>query len=217
MVHPVVRPDAAEAQRLVQLFNDVLHEDRYEIVERTRLGTRSIWATRRRSLDGTGPLPGVRHARSTFDAEYVLQQITRMEAAVEADPRLAIGTAEELVETTCKEILDLRGQPVEGHPDLPRLVRLVAEELDLIPEGVAPTSRAPDTIKRVLGSLAAVVGGVAELRNHYGTGHGESPRSGGLTARHAKLAVGAASTVAVFLFETHTARPAQQTQGADDS
>jgi hypothetical protein len=143
MVHPVVRSDAVEAQRLVQLFNDALREDGYEIVERTRLGTRSIWSARRRSLDGTGPLPGVRHARTTLDAEYVLQQITRMEAAVEADPRLAIGTAKELVETTCKEILELRGHPVEGHPDLPRLVRLVAEQLDLVPRASHPPVEPP--------------------------------------------------------------------------
>ncbi len=37
----------------------------------------------------------------------------------------------------------------------------------------------------------------------YGTGHGQHGSSSGLTTRHAKLAVGAASTLAVFLFETH--------------
>ena len=53
----------------------------------------------------------------------------------------------------------------------------------------------------------AMAQSLAELRNLYGTGHGKDGKSKGLAARHAKLAVGAAATVAVFLFETHKDRP----------
>ena len=44
---------------------------------------------------------------------------------------------------------------------------------------------------------------LAELRGLYGTGHGKHGKASGLNARHAKLAVGASSTLAIFLFETH--------------
>ncbi len=44
---------------------------------------------------------------------------------------------------------------------------------------------------------------LAELRELYGTGHGKHGSSTGLKTRHAKLAIGAAATFAVFLFETH--------------
>ena len=67
-------------------------------------------------------------------------------------------------------------------------------------------ARAADTIKRLLSNLATITQGIAELRNQYGTGHGRVRRSGGLTSRHAKLAVGAAATLAVFLVETHQVR-----------
>ena len=40
------------------------------------------------------------------------------------------------------------------------------------------------------------------LRGLFGTSHGQHGSTTGLTTRHAKLAVGAASTLAVF-FETH--------------
>ena len=53
---------------------------------------------------------------------------------------------------------------------------------------------------------ATITQGVAELRNHYGTGHGKVAGAKGLQSRHAKLAVGAASTLAVFLAETHNDR-----------
>lgn len=48
--------------------------------------------------------------------------------------------------------------------------------------------------------------GLAELRNLYGTGHGKNGKRAGLTGRHAKLAVGAATTLALFLFETREDR-----------
>ena len=38
----------------------------------------------------------------------------------------------------------------------------------------------------------------------YGTGHGKDGNSAGLRPRHARLAAGAATTLAMFLFETHT-------------
>jgi hypothetical protein len=50
------------------------------------------------------------------------------------------------------------------------------------------------------------VQGLAELRNLYGTGHGKEGSTKGLAARHAKLAVGAAITLADFLFDTHENR-----------
>ena len=90
--------------------------------------------------------------------------------------------------------------------DLPQLVKLTAKELDLTPDNIAHEAKASDTIKRLLSNLATITQGVAELRNHYGTGHGKTADAKGLEPRHAKLAVGAASTLAVFLAETHHAR-----------
>jgi hypothetical protein len=65
------------------------------------------------------------------------------------------------------------------------------------------SSRGSDIIKRLLSNLGTIGNGLAELRGLYGTGHGKHAKTGGLTARHAKLAVGAATTLATFLFDTH--------------
>jgi len=54
-----------------------------------------------------------------------------------------------------------------------------------------------------LSNLSTVGHGLAELRGLYGTGHGQHGTTAGLAPRHAKLAVGAAATLAMFLFETH--------------
>lgn len=76
-------------------------------------------------------------------------------------------------------------------------------ELNLVPEGVPNAARGADVIKRLLSNLSTIGHGLAELRGLYGTGRGKYGSTSGLTTRHAKLAVGAASTLAVFLFETH--------------
>jgi hypothetical protein len=60
-----------------------------------------------------------------------------------------------------------------------------------------------DCTKRLLSNLGTIGNGLAELRGLYGTGHGKHGKTAELSARHAKLAVGAAATLATFLFETH--------------
>ena len=60
-----------------------------------------------------------------------------------------------------------------------------------------------DIIKRLLSNLGTIGNGLAELRGLYGTGHGKHGKTSGLSARHAKLAVGAATPLATFLFDTH--------------
>jgi len=206
MLHPVVRRDVEEVERLRQSFNQCLKKDGYEIVERTRVSGRPVFAARLRVPSATKALDSVKETFVSVDANYVLQQITRMEAAVDEDPTLAIGTAKELVETCCKTILAEREVEIEGSPDLPRLVKQTTKTLALTPEDIPERAKAAKTIRRLLSNLATITQGIAELRNHYGTGHGAVATRKGLQPRHAKLAVGAASTLAIFLLETHQTR-----------
>ena len=64
-----------------------------------------------RLLAGEPNLIDLAKIAARFDADYLRQQIIRMEEAVESDPALAIGTAKELIETCCKTILEERGEP----------------------------------------------------------------------------------------------------------
>jgi len=83
------------------------------------------------------------------------------------------------------------------------LVKRTVKELKLTSSDIPDQAKAADTIRILLSNLATITNGIAELRNKYGTGHGKEASSRGLGPRHAKLAVGAASTLAVFLAETH--------------
>jgi hypothetical protein len=206
-IHPVVRPDPTEAERICQLYNEYLRRDGFQLTEKTRLSGKPVFVGR---YVGVGVTPAVSSARDTLagtDPGYVAQQITRMEASVVNDPALAIGTAKELVETCCKTILQEREIEFAPAADLVELMKLTIKELELTPKDIPDAAKAADTVKRVLSNLATITQGIAELRNRYGTGHGKIARSKGLGPRHAKLAVGAASTLAVFLVETHNEKP----------
>jgi len=142
-----------------------------------------------------------------FDAKYLAQQVRRMEQAIDAEPDLAIGTAKEVIETCCRTILAQRGKPVEGTPDIPALTKATLRELDLVPENVPEQARGADTTRRLLSNLSTIGQALAELRGIWGTGHGKDGTVQSISPRFARLAVGAATTLVTFLFETHKEKP----------
>jgi hypothetical protein len=181
-------------------YADSLETVPFEGDEAVAMRARAI-ATR---LIAGGPsLSDLKEKARSFNAGHLAEQIRRLEASVETDPSLAIGTAKELIETCCKTILSERGKPVIGTPDVPTLTKVTLKELKLVPEGIAEAARGADVMKRLLSNLGTIGNALAELRGLYGTGHGKHGSVSGLSARHAKLAVGAAATLTVFLFETH--------------
>ena len=148
-------------------------------------------------------LDDLKQTAVVFDAKHLAEQIRRIEQSVHSDPALAIGTAKELIETCCKTIMAERGKPIVGTPDIPTLTKATLKELKLVPEGIPDEARGGDVIKRLLQNLGSIGNSLAELRGLYGTGHGKHGNASGLSSRHAKLAVGVASTLVIFLFETH--------------
>ena len=147
---------------------------------------------------------------NALNAPWMRREIERMENAIDRDPALAIGTAKELIESCSKTILTERGVPYSNNADLPELTKLLAKELQLVPDGIPETARGSETIRLLLRNLVAITQYIAELRSLYGTGHGRDGRHRGLEARHARLAVGAAVTFIDFATETHRNRSDQR-------
>lgn len=151
-------------------------------------------------------LPALVEAAAGFDMPELTRQVERLRAAVDEDPSLAIGTAKELLETTCKTILHDHGIATEKKWDLMRLVKETRASLSLLPADIPDTAKGSKTMKVMLNNLATLVQGLAELRNLYGTGHGRHGGVNPIQPRHARLAVGSAATLVTFLFETHAER-----------
>jgi hypothetical protein len=140
-------------------------------------------------LDALMGLPGV-------DKKYIAQQIERMSSSVSKDPALAIGTAKEVVETCCKTILNALGKSAEMSPKLPSLVKATVQLL-LDSGRLAPITG--ESGRAIFGALGTLVGGIAELRNVHGTGHGQAHGNDKIGVRQARLAVGAAATICIYL------------------
>jgi len=191
--------------RLLKALIDYAEENAHETTEKHKKQVELCRGIASRLLAGGPSLDDLKQKAEALDANHLAEQIRRMKDSIETDPSLAIGTAKELIETCCKTILSERGQEISGTPDIPTLTKATLKELNLVPEGIPNAARGADVIRRLLSNLSTVGHGLAELRGLYGTGHGQHGSTSGLTTRHAKLAVGAASTLAVFLFETHEA------------
>jgi hypothetical protein len=208
MVHPVVQPDTVRSKGIVDQLNELLAPDGWMLKPHKQMSGRPVYAPARTGT-GAGTAVGFAHETAArIDSTHISQQLTRMEGAVDTDPELAIGTAKEFVESICKTILDERGVEHDKKDDLPALVKKTTKALNLTADDISDTAKAADTIRKMLSNLGTIVQGSAELRNAYGTGHGKSKSqaSSRLTPRHARLAVGAAATLGVFLYETHEAR-----------
>lgn len=143
-----------------------------------------------------------------FTSEYMQSQIEILFRTREENPTEAIGKAKELVESCCKTILEENGLQYGKACDAGRLIKETMECLNVAANDINENQAAGSTIKQILGSLSAVVQGLAELRNPYGTGHGKSDSYKGLSARHSKLAVGASVTLVEYLWDVHEWRKA---------
>jgi len=200
MIHPIVRVDAREVDYLAKLFNDFLRCESWELIETMSLGGKPVFSARQK-IGISVVTPEI--VTSALTTEYVMQQINRMQSEIGSDPTLAIGTAKEFVETVCKTILNQREIEYPDKIELQPLVKLTCQSLRLVRDSIPDSAKAAETIRNLLSNFAGIAQYLAELRNPYGTGHGKDANFKGLQPRHARLAVNAAQTVGVFLFETH--------------
>jgi len=182
-------PSAVGEGKTMRILLNHLRRDGF-VFENGRLESKSLTA-----------LPEVSSASKLINTSVIVEHIRRINPAIEADPDLAIGSAKELVETVAKHILEENGAGYDASASFQQLVKRALESLNLSVEAIPEASKGATALKQVLSGLNQVVGATAELRNLYGTGHGRT-RSGGLRPRHAKLVVGAAATLSVFLLET---------------
>ena len=84
-----------------------------------------------------------------------------------------------------------------------RIVKLTLKELRLDADDASLDAAAARITRRILGGLGSITQGLSELRNLQGTGHGKSAWHECAEPHYARLAVGAATALGVFLFEVY--------------
>lgn len=143
------------------------------------------------------------YLKKQFSSEYMATQIDSLMKMRETNPTDAIGRAKELVESCCKTILKETGVEVPNDWDMNELIKATKKKLDIDTESVLNNLPEAKTVKRILGSLTGLVGGIAEFRNGWGMGHGKASDFEPLFIRHAKLAVGSSITLVEYPWDTY--------------
>lgn len=118
------------------------------------------------------------------ESEAVREAWKKVQERLPRDPEGAITMARSLLEAGCKFVLEDKGETADEIFDLPRLYRHAAEHLHLDTRG-----EVDESLRRVLAACAAVVDGVAHLRNRLSDAHGKTRRSAKPGRRHAEFVV----------------------------
>lgn len=150
----------------------------------------------------TGPSRSLADRIKSDGIQAIEIEYDRAYKSIESDPGTAITAACAILESVCKYYLEETTQELPSKQVLGTLWPEVAKHLGLSPKDVAD-----DDLKRILQGLYSIGDGVAALRTHEGSAHGRSDgRAYRVAPRHARLAVHAAHTMAMFVLETWDAR-----------
>jgi hypothetical protein len=202
-VHPVVHPNEDEAREMAKSYNDHLVKEGWELYEADVLIGKPIFKARRTALSGLATHQTIRALAERLDADYIKRQVSRMTETGDRHPDLAVGTAKEVIETICRTILAERGAEIPHNPSLMDLTKATFGALQLMPEQVPDAIKGSKIIKKIVCNMISIIEEIEDLRDLYGTGHGKDGRTFAILPRHANLVVGSASTLVVFLYETH--------------
>ena len=163
------------------------------------VGGRAILAERR----GSGAIVEPFIAKvATLDFDTVQIEIARALPNLDSDPEDAVTAACSLVEAVCRSILIELKLPLPPKKDIDGLIRAVQEPLGLSPGRSGLPAEIEADIRQTLSGLTSVAKGIGALRTHAGDAHGREKGFRRIDPRIARLALNAASSLALFLIET---------------
>lgn len=203
VLHPIVRKEDAEQEALARAFNGHLRADGWELVEDAIINGRPAYVPQRKVHALGRSVQRIKAVAATLNSDTLYEDLRRLERIGDSEPGEAIGLAKEIVESCCKLILDDRKVMYSERAEIPDLLKLLRKEIKIMPDGIDDNVKGANEIRGILTSLGNIAHSLAPLRNAYGKGHGRGRDFRGLQPRHARLAIGAASTFVDFVLDRH--------------
>jgi hypothetical protein len=139
---------------------------------------------------------------ATLDFDTVRRDLDRALDGAGSDAEDAVTAACSVVEAVCRSILVELKLDLPAKKDIDGLVRAVQEPLGLSPARSDLPAEIAGDVRQVLSGLATTARGIGALRSHAGDAHGREKGFKRIDGRIARLAIHAASTLALFLIET---------------
>ncbi len=131
------------------------------------------------------------------DVESLSVEFDRAVQNIESSPRESLSAACNILESVFKVYIEDEGLDAPKKLDLRPTWAVVREDLNFDPSKLEDRD-----LKEILSGLASVINGVGALRTHASTAHGAGKKTYKIESRHARLAVHAAHTVALFVLES---------------
>lgn len=129
--------------------------------------------------------------------ESVNLEFDRSISNIETNPREALSAACNILESVFKVYIEEEHLDMPAKKDLKPTWGVVRDSLNFDPNKVEDRD-----LKEILGGLAGVVSGIGAFRTHASSAHGAGKKIYKVQPRHARLAVHAAHTIALFVLES---------------
>ena len=198
-IHPVVRSDIDEQDKLLRMYNDELSESGYHIIKKTGITGNIHYEANNNTLTH-----GVSNEIIDYDSElnskYVQQQIVRIETNIEKNPDLSIGTSKELVEGILKSFLSEQGIKFSNSDNITTLSQLVFKKIHEISDD---KGKIMEITKRINRASTTIIQSISEFRNLYGTGHGREVQNYKIDKIYAALIANLSTTIVFFIIQSH--------------
>jgi len=131
------------------------------------------------------------------DLGQVDKEFERALANLEPDPPASIAAASSILESLFKVYIEDHGLDLPTDQSLKPLWKTASKHI-----GFDPSALADEDLKKILSGLNSIVDGIASLRTHASTAHGQGKRPYRVQVRHARLAIHASHTLVNFFLET---------------
>jgi hypothetical protein len=131
------------------------------------------------------------------DLTSIESEFNRALTNVESNPREAISAASNILESVCKVYIAEEGLDAPTKQDLKPVWNIVRKHL-----GFDPSTVEDQDLQQILSGLISITEGIGALRTHASSAHGAGKKSYKIEPRHARLAVHAAHTIALFVLES---------------
>ena len=188
--------EPGKTQAVLDHLNLNLAADGFEVA---LFGGRAVL---RKRGSGAAVVGAISEKTATLDFGTVSRDLDRATRNAEEDPEDAVTAACATLEAVCRSILVELELDLPAKKDVSALVRAVQEPLGLSPGRTDLPDLIAGDIRKVLSGLTPATEGIGALRTHGGDAHGRERGHRRIDPRIARLAIHAASTVALFLIET---------------
>lgn len=190
-LHPAVRSDTTEIRELLDIFNNHLGFDNYQLVIKTHISKKPVFHAIQIDEISVSFKNTKKIGRS-----FVKEQLEKCDTKLaQQDYDGAITNARSLIEDVIARDIhkQITGEEMQTKGDLIKDYNCIKKLLNLVEH-----KNLDNAFKQVTGGLSSIVNGLSAIGNKMGDRHSQELKP---QKHHAKLAINAAKTIVDFLYD----------------